>query len=163
MEPWENEPNSKDFQAHGLQCALRRNSRTFAWCGYVRVGKDHPLYGKSYNSKVKTPASLLSEPIGVRGPIPMVLFMWQEDKSIVSLELLFNVHGGLTFSDSQVYSDPPISTEDSWWFGFDCSHDGDLSPGYAAHGLELSGIYRDINYVTGQTEGLAKQLADMAI
>ena len=34
--PWENEPNSLDFEAEGLPCAMRRGASGI-WCGYVGV------------------------------------------------------------------------------------------------------------------------------
>ncbi len=52
--PWNNEPDSKDFTAHELHCALRRNS-SGAWCGYVGVPKEHPLYGVGYDQEIKAP------------------------------------------------------------------------------------------------------------
>jgi len=47
QEPWRNEPDAKDWEAHGLKCAMRRNA-TGAWCGYVGVPVDHPHYGVDY-------------------------------------------------------------------------------------------------------------------
>lgn len=83
-------------------------------------------------------------------------------------------HGGLTFSDDWLDSEA-----DLWWFGFDCGHSGDRSPGleamirrvrdpefaeFEAH-EEESGVhrrwretYRDLNYVYGECERLAEQL-----
>ena len=42
----------------------------------------------------------------------------------ISPEILFNVHGGITFSDG--LSCYPITRDRYlWWFGFDCAHYGD--------------------------------------
>lgn len=50
--------------------------------------------------------------------------------------------------------------EDVWWFGFDCAHLGDVSPG---HGREIEllgrGTYKTFDYVKGQVEDLAASLA----
>lgn len=55
----------------------------------------------------------------------------------------------------------PGEPNDVWWFGFDCAHSGDVSPGYDR---ELRGFgtghdtYRDLDYVVRQCEQLAAQL-----
>lgn len=49
MNQWESEPDAVDFKHAGLQCRMRRNGGG-AWCGYVRVGKDHPAFGKHYDN-----------------------------------------------------------------------------------------------------------------
>jgi hypothetical protein len=46
--PWENEPDQKGWEAHGLPCAIRRNECRGHLCGYVGVPKTHPLHGVSY-------------------------------------------------------------------------------------------------------------------
>lgn len=47
-----------------------------------------------------------------------------------------------------------------WWFGFDCSHCGDISPGYDFSRRHDFGPneYRDVDYVRDQVAELAKQL-----
>lgn len=61
---------------------------------------------------------------------------------------------------------------DVWWFGFDCGHAGDFSPGMTAllrslpHAIDLPyppEAYRDFAYVAGEIESLANQLADMTV
>jgi hypothetical protein len=63
-----------------------------------------------------------------------------------------DIHGGLTFADQD---------GDDWVFGFDCAHYGDFVPQTAtmAFGSE---VYRDMTYVTKETESLAKQLQALA-
>ena len=54
--------------------------------------------------------------------------------------------------------------DDVWWFGFDCSHAGDLSPEMGSLGLGRFGrdeVYRDIAYVTAQCASLAEKLKRM--
>jgi hypothetical protein len=60
----------------------------------------------------------------------------------------------------------PGEPDDVWWFGFDCSHSGDVSPAYdrlyADHGIgRLSEYesYKGIGYVKAQIRSLARQLA----
>jgi hypothetical protein len=85
------------------------------------------------------------------------------------------VHGGLTYAaacTSPVCHIPAEPGPDAlWWFGFDCAHADDLSPGRLLlwqelkdKGTELSkgfigGTYRDSQWVIGQTRKLADQLS----
>jgi hypothetical protein len=114
-------------------------------CGYVGVDNTHPFYGKPYQD----------------------------------LERELEVHGGLTYAkkcSGQVCHVPePGMPEDVFWFGFDCAHLGDLTPGLAARerargmpelddpeGGFFRDVYRTIDYVRAQTERLAKQLRAIA-
>lgn len=51
-----------------------------------------------------------------------------------------------------------------WWFGFDCSHCDDISPGYDfGRSFDFGQrAYRDVGYVREQVAGLAKQLKAMS-
>lgn len=44
---WETEPNYLTFNHKGYECICRRTAFGH-WCGYIRIPKDHPLYGKDY-------------------------------------------------------------------------------------------------------------------
>jgi len=91
-------------------------------CGYVGLKKDHPLFGVHYSQDIRSPEllqELQNSKIGKRGIIP--LFCW--DGESTSPELLFDVHGGITYSSSGNY--PMPSYERIWWFGFDCAHSED--------------------------------------
>lgn len=89
-----------------------------------------------------------------------------------------DVHGGLTFSDGGLPVPPEFAERlpSLWWFGFDCGHGNDLSPGLEAQrrklmpphlvGMQyeapddlLGGTYRDVAYVHAQVEHLAAVLA----
>lgn len=93
-------------------------------------------------------------------------------------EDLFEVHGGVTFSESEwfvrrldasigpehrilntVY---PTDAEPTRWLGFDCNHLYDITPSEA--GLEYGddGAYRTLQYVVEQCTCFAKQLHGMA-
>lgn len=78
-----------------------------------------------------------------------------------------DVHGGLTYAEvcaGHICHVPKPGESDSrWWFGFDCGHAFDLSPGLIlAEGRFLTrgrdAHYRDVTYVRQQTERLAEQL-----
>jgi hypothetical protein len=85
-----------------------------------------------------------------------------------------DVHGGLTYSDrcqgELCHIPEPGMPDDVWWFGFDCAHLLDLSPGRnsrmrstgMSHDPEFfREVYRDLSYVRSQIESLAEQLRAM--
>lgn len=135
--PWDNEPNRKNWQHAGLDCMIVRVPSMLHLCGYVGVKPGHPLFGMGYDAA--------SEKIDA------------------------DVHGGLTFADScsgnicHVSDDPEDKT---WWFGFDCTHYGDVSPMMSAYHTRgfadiggPSGEYRTIEFVTQEAERLAEQIS----
>lgn len=68
------------------------------------------------------------------------------------------VHGGLTYADKGL---PNKDHPDLWWFGFDCAHAGDFSPGMLKYGIHhLDDTYRDIDFVRKECERLVKQLRE---
>lgn len=136
--PWQSEPDKVQWQdeATGLPCLIVRGPFG-ALCGYVGVAEGHPLYRMDYNDAV------------------------------------MDVHGGLTFSGmcqdtggeeahhSICHLPAPGEPDHVWWFGFDCSHLGDLAPLYQVMtGNRLRQVvYRDRAYVETECRSLAMQLA----
>lgn len=48
---WKDEPDSKDFNAHGFRCALRRGPKSLGhWCGYVGIPETHRVFGLDYDN-----------------------------------------------------------------------------------------------------------------
>jgi hypothetical protein len=128
-------------------------------CGYVAVRPSSPFYKKGYYSTVsfiKSVGDIPLQEIGKRGIIP--LFCFDKEKA-PSLELLFDVHGGLTFSGQG--EDYPVPGENLWWFGFDAAHAGDWTnlPG----SLCSYGVERTLEYMENECESLASQLVDYAL
>lgn len=140
--PWVNEPNRIEFYAHGYPCLMRRNFMKGTWNGYVAVPAGHPNYGQ-----------------------------WDNN---------LDVHGGVTYAEDHEPDTGKMS--DWWWTGFDCGHVLDFAPGEVAMWrevaasvpaaallrnqlapFELRTSYRDAEYVRGQVEGLAAQLAAMVV
>lgn len=99
-------------------------------------------------------------------------------------DLDVEVHGGLTYAsacrDRICHVPKPGEPDDVWWFGFDCGHYRDFSPGIDAllrsirsrsqdehydHATAVAAqnrlveVYRDLAYVRAETERLADQLA----
>jgi len=181
--PWESEPDSLDFEAEGLPCAMRRN-RYRVWCGYVGIPPEHPLYGLPTNHPLKLPRAWFKNRNSREGYGPMDLFIHamsgnETIEEACPISLAFEVHGGVNFADDGIsYADdhPP---DGRWWFGFDCGHAGDYMPGldpsnFMAEMIESmpehvretmrdimrknTTVYRDQQYVVSECQSLAAQL-----
>ena len=158
---WDNEPNEKQFTAHGLNCLIVRHPSMKHWCGYVAVSSEHPLFGVTYNDGVKPPAELLTREFDIDrvGAINVFCATRRDEplEDICDLCLLTDVHGGLTWSAERL---PQGKPDGRWWFGFDCSHAGDLSPGMTTYMSDIDGEYRNIKYAESECRDLARQLAN---
>jgi hypothetical protein len=137
--PWDSEPDRVDFGPM-LGCpAFALRSLTGAMCGYVGVPPRHPLYGKTYG-----------------------------DEDVDRLR----VHGGVTYGDvcdeeiGICHVPRPGEPADVWWLGFDCAHGCDLAPGTNSllpdELRDTHSTYKTVEYVRGECERLAAQLADIA-
>jgi len=161
---WDEEPDQLDWEAHGYPCAIRRGPGGHL-CGYVGIPKEHPLYGVAYSQESpilkRLFEDMMNKPAPDRLAVHLAVMMGEIESSP---EIVFDVHGGITWSENH---EPSKSIEgDYWWYGFDCAHAGDLCPNYhyrtprAYRGSD--DVYRDINYVKRETEKLAQQLAEVA-
>lgn len=170
--PWQDEPDKKAWvDETGLHCLVVRGPFG-GLCGYVGVPPSHSLHGKRYDDTVQRTAQtdeMLNRPVGTMSPINLLCAGVDGDGNI-SLSLLFDCHGGLTYAGKGggvIAADG--APESVWWFGFDHTHSGDYSPkNYGslgpdfAEGTETGGVYRDMAYAQGQVTGLAKQIFGMA-
>lgn len=135
--PWEGEPDRVDFEHAGLPCLMLRHPWYGNWCGYAAVPPGHPLYRAAIYPDIE-------------------------------------VHGGLTYAHlcgGYICHVPkPGEPDNVFWFGFDCGHIMDYQPGLEAIELSmriqpmqsagiLKEVYRDAQYVRGQVQDLAEQLA----
>jgi hypothetical protein len=156
--PWNGEPDKEQWQdeAAGFACLIKRN-RMGALCGYVGVPEGHPWHGSGYSPGYST-----------EGELSPALRLLDE----------VEIHGGLTYADSCqegpedktiCHVPAPGEPEPLWWFGFDCAHAGDVSPGlrevYAEAGIVRSAspfgeTYRDVAYVKAECASLAQQAAE---
>jgi hypothetical protein len=132
--PWDSEPDLVEWRDEATGYpCLVVRGPMGALCGYVGVPPEHPWHGKEY------------------GDTPFEC----------------EVHGGVTYSDKCAghicHVPRPGESEHVWWFGFDCAHSGDVSPGLFAltgqiprtdHGL-WDETYKTMAYVQGETERLA--------
>ena len=116
-------------------------------CGYVGVDKTHPFYNLNYYDQIPKEFLYLyeeakEEPIGKRG----IIDLFCHDPKNPKIGLLFDVHGGITFSDSSEKGHPVETEEPLWFFGFDCNH-------YDDYENPKSKVY-----VRNECKSLAKQL-----
>jgi len=174
--PWDNEPDRLEFEAHGLRCVISRTEHSGNLCGYVRIGEAHPLFGVGYHEKSDALAEALTQrtemPIGKMPPMTLVLCSMDDDIPPTP-DVVFDVHGGITYSGeypcgwfvtSERSGALGFAPNEGWWFGFDCAHCNDMSPGgHERHGWSVcrDEVYRDMDYVKSETERLAKQLVEL--
>ncbi len=91
-------------------------------CGYVKIPEGHYLYGKSYSEQLNVKFNKISnQPQGKRNVITLLCNSNIKPEDNVSMDLLFDVHGGITYSD-KFYR---CIKKRGWWIGFDCAHLGD--------------------------------------
>ena len=155
-EIWPDEPNTKDWECAGLQCALRRGPSGH-WCGYVGLPQSHPLFGLGCGDE--SPALVgfverLKNSKMPENPSFSLLISCLSGEFKPSPDIAFEVHGGLTYARDGSFI---FGNSNLWVFGFDCNHCDDYAP--KSHGSD--GIYRDIDYTTKETEKLARQLASL--
>ena len=168
MEVAMNHEVEKDWTtAAGLRavCAIMRwSGQRRHRCGYVEVPKGHPLYGVGYADDIPqiSQESVDNATLGAKSPILILTATCrskEEGKVRRSPDILFDCHGGLTYSGGS--GKYPVESE-GWWFGFDCAHGGDEwieRPEGLSLGLEL-GVVRTQEYVEAECERLAKQIVE---
>lgn len=159
---WVDEPDHTKFAHRGLECVVRRHPTLGHLCGYVGVPEGHPLYKVGYLSRVEGLAEFCAsrkEPIGECPPFGAMISAMCGDDPADSPEGAFAVHGGITYSSFGIAN----TDLDLWFFGFDCAHAGDYSPGINRNfGDSGDDTYRDHKYVDTETRRLADQIADFA-
>jgi hypothetical protein len=167
--PWAGEPDYAMFDAAGLKCVIRRVRDIGHLCGYVGVGASHPLFEVASNDLVPAPSTWLERPFDIdeHGVIDTFLTAMHMQAGEIPdgfapLNTLIGVHGGLSWGGR-------MHDHTGWWFGFDCAHAGDFSPGLAetieragrdASWLYECGLYRTFDYVRHECATLAQQIAD---
>lgn len=110
-------------------------------CGYVGIPKDHKLFEKSYHDEIDYTLPM-DEPVSSRGVIPLLLRATLPPKEgKESLEMIFDVHGSLTFSGK-------FENSELWWLGYDCAHCDDTP--------EVC----NLEFCISQCESLSKQIRD---
>ena len=146
-------------------------------CGYVGIQPSHPLHSYKYYDSL---------PVTLYGPIlrtvhdmqfdiektDLISFAFGGDK--VTLSLLLQVHGGVTFAGFMNQHYIPTLRLDKyelpydpelWFFGFDCNHYMDapdpaiIAPEYKYSLFDRPGVIRTLPYCIEEVHALAKQLS----
>ena len=175
--PWDREPDRKEWRHEtGIPCLIVRGPMG-ALCGYAGVAPGHPWHGKDYSDAVEVPKEIVERELD-SGTLPIISMVCADAEEIKAgrcpIDLAVDVHGGITYSggcsDHICHTPAEGETDNIWWFGFDCGHAGDVMP---AHDATLRGLgmrplsfrddtYRDLAFVTEQTDRLAGGLAAVA-
>lgn len=135
----EDEGNRFEFEEAGLKCLGLRHPRLLHWCGYVKVPKDSILFRKQKSYYYTESENGISE----------------FEQTINNI----NVHGGITYVGKR-------ENDDDIYWGFDCGHLGDDSPGLdemipGGHHKFDGDTYKDKEYVMEEVKSLAKQLSEI--
>lgn len=142
---------TETFQFHGLDCVARYcdfGCGLGHWCGYVAVPPSHPLWGKHYHDKVRAPKDRLEADVDFNRMSAIEIFCNASNpEGELTIAILFDVHGSLTYSDWTA-DNYPAFIPGAWWFGFDCAHAGDRENP------------KSLSFVINELKGLAKQLAE---
>jgi hypothetical protein len=82
-------------------------------------------------------------------------------------EVNADVHGGLTYGEPCAgcvcHVPKPGEPDDLFWFGFDCAHAWDQSPGMLAYRLGNDEHYWTLAEVQAETNAMAEQFAAMVV
>lgn len=143
--PWVDEPDRKEWVAHGLPCIVKRNSELGTMCGYVAVPPGHPLHGAGDCDADDRKRALLRE-------MPS--------------------HGGVTYAqpcEGDVCHVPaPGEPDNVWWFGWDAGHAFDVQPVLVKIMPDFYNIpvfpksaYRTFDYAVRTCEEMAAYLAGL--
>lgn len=150
--PWMAEPDKIVWAdtVTELDCMMVRNWHG-AWCGYVGVPEGHPFFEKPYAATYLDTED------------------YSDELRVPGVEEDVEVHGSLTFAGRcqpgaveagrHICHTARAGYPEVWWFGFDCSHYNDVSPGMSDMGIPFQGqTYRTVGYVQGEVIRLAAQL-----
>lgn len=132
-------------------------------CGYVKIPHGHAIYKVDYQKPIKgyKKSLLANEAMGKRGVLTVFCNCLKDDEDDIGIDILFDVHGSITFSGSR-------HEADDWWIGFDCAHADDApDPAFMSeeikHSLEkapyyTNGTIRSREYVEEECRYLCKQI-----
>ncbi len=135
-------------------------------CGYVGVPPAHPFHGIGYHEQTDAilQASANNAELGQKGCLMLLTATCgaDDDQNIRrSPDIVIDCHGGLTYSSAKAGEKYPVSSDDLWWFGFDCAHAGDKKID-GSYLLFDDGTVRSLGYVIDQCESIAQQLKEYA-
>jgi len=157
----------KDWMHEGIRCVVIMMEMGYR-CGYIGIDKTHCLYGVGYGERAdvlqKYIDNLKESDVEKRGVVDV--FCWDGEEVYPSI--LFNVHGGITYSGKGDY----LVKSDLWWFGYDCNHLGDAKDlseikDQAIMEMEarcgFGGVVRTLEYCISECESLANQISAVEV
>lgn len=161
------EKDKKIFKRFGYRCFITRTNLGHL-CGYVEIPKHHFFYKKNYHEDLLIDSWILKEAeqcfekniiknINKKEYVKLINNK-NRKKEQEHIDCIIEVHGGITYSNNKIVS---AKKKDVWYFGFDAAHHLDLVPSLCYDLIEKHNkehTYKDMNYMTKQTEKLAKQL-----
>lgn len=182
---WQDEPDKKQWrdEATGLPCLIVRNG-SGALCGYVGVPRNHVYYGSDYDKvDVEVHGGLTFAGKCSPSPTRERWEKWRQSIYAGREEAKRYPLGdaaqrlkdrAVELEDFDAYCRwceaatichvAPEGEDDVWWFGFDCAHAWDLSPGSRSvlrsigHERDSDDVYRDLRYVEAEVARLASQM-----
>ena len=158
--PWDDEPDSLDWEYREYRCHIKRHPSAGHLCGYASPSPEHPWCGKNYSDRVYIP-DLENRKVNIDKVGAINVFCaslgCDLEAGLAEISLVLEAHGGITFSG-------PLDGQPdaAWWFGFDCAHCDDRSPGYDKFHRYGGDTYRDMPYVKTEVERLVDQLIEVA-
>lgn len=138
----------------GLRAVVIFGINTKTRCGYIAVPKTHVTYGKTYREQLNsiTQSQADTTSLGNKSPMLLLTAVCGSDDEFNSvrrsLDIIIEVHGGITYNSNSVDSNYPVEADGLWWFGYDCNHFGD--------NLIIGG--RSLKYCIHECESMAEQL-----
>lgn len=139
--PWSGEADKIAWTDSGTDysCVIRRDAAGGHLCGYVGVGRSHPLFGFALRA-------LLGLDLVVHGGVK-------------------RANPCLACEPESVPICRACGRDDAWWIGFECNGPDDLQPKAPPESRSAAGIgdrlYRDEAYVYAEVISLARQLKDV--
>jgi hypothetical protein len=160
--PWQDEPDRLEWKDErtGLACKILREMRLGQLNGYVGVPPTHPYSGWQFSDDIKlAPGDLKDSTINDVGIFEAFIYAMRgaDERGTIPLGMTLKTHRGITFSGQMINDAAAL-----WWFGFDCGHCDDLSPGMLSMRMSLPHqVYRDLDYVKKEVTALAFQLRQL--
>lgn len=188
--PWDEEPDKVQYTDPdtGLPCLIVRHPTSGQLCGYVGVTDGHPDFQKDYDSVAASVHGGLTYSSFCQEARSEDFLKWNQrmkDRTEEALQypdgdaasdwrrmghLVDDYEAWQEYNEASAICHKTEGNDRVWWFGFDCAHFRDYTPGiaatFAAIGYDAYGerhkddIYRDINYVKAEIASLAKQLKE---
>lgn len=142
----------KSGDAHGLEWVVLLVNGSHH-CGYVKIPDGHVLHGASGSDCIPTKVCEdlgLGDTGGAKERVPWIsVFCNSVNDGLISLDCVLTCHGGITYAGD-------LNGKGEWWLGFDCAHSGDRTK------WSPDGVFRSAEYVQGECERLAQQIASYA-